>query len=372
MLLSAQLRDFRSYHAAQAHLGPKLTVVHGPNGAGKSNLLEAICYACTSRSPRTRNDRELVRFDAQAARVSLALGDAYGQRHELSVGFGATAPGGRLERRIRFDGAAINRIEEVPDRPLVAVFIPDRLTLIAGPPAVRRAHADHLAAALWPSRASRRAEYARALSQRNALLLRIRSGASRSSLASWDMELARHAIALTADRSAAVEEIANGFAERCARLGLQGEVKIEHRPALASDSVPEVAAELGARLSSDLQRGFTGYGPHRDEIAILRAQRQLRTYGSQGERRLALLALLLAERSALAAARGHSPLLLLDDALSELDRRRCRLVLQDVTETGGQCVIATADGSELRELELGEPVFLAVGEGGKIAEGARP
>lgn len=127
LVARVELRDFRSYEHATAALGKRLTVVHGPNGAGKSNLLEAICFGCTGRSPRTRNDRELIRFGAGAARVSLSLLDDDREGHELSVGFGALEPGGRLEKRTRYDGAPVERLSEVPERPLVSVFVPDRL-----------------------------------------------------------------------------------------------------------------------------------------------------------------------------------------------------------------------------------------------------
>src|SRR5580704_16664533 len=116
------LRDFRTYTRAEAQLGEGLTVVHGANGAGKSNLLEAICFGCTARSPRTRNDRELIRFGAAAARVSLRLADDRGGEHELAVGFGAIEGESSLQKRIRFDGAKVDRPDEVPDRPLVVVF----------------------------------------------------------------------------------------------------------------------------------------------------------------------------------------------------------------------------------------------------------
>ena len=86
-VVSVQLRDFRTYARAEARLGAGLTVVHGPNGAGKSNLLEALYFGCTGRSPRTRNERELVRFGAQAARVVVQLADERRRAHELSVGF---------------------------------------------------------------------------------------------------------------------------------------------------------------------------------------------------------------------------------------------------------------------------------------------
>ena len=88
------MRDFRTYARAEARLGAGLTVVHGPNGAGKSNLLEAIYFGCTGRSPRTRNERELVRFGAEAARVVVTLEDD-GREHELSVGYSAPRPASR-------------------------------------------------------------------------------------------------------------------------------------------------------------------------------------------------------------------------------------------------------------------------------------
>src|SRR6476469_3095998 len=138
-VLAVEMRDFRSYARAEAHLGEGLTVVHGPNGAGKSNLLEAIYYGCTGRSPRTRNERELVRFGAPASRVAVRLCDA-GEEHELGVGFAAAATGTPAEKRMTADGARVERLLDVERRPLVSVFMPDRLELVKGPPAQRRAH----------------------------------------------------------------------------------------------------------------------------------------------------------------------------------------------------------------------------------------
>ena len=168
-VLSVQLRDFRTYARADARLGDGLTVVHGPNGAGKSNLLEALYYGCTARSPRTRNERELVRFGAQAARVSLRLRDE-SDEHELSVGFGTVGDGAQPVKRMTADGAPVERLLDVECRPLVSVFLPDRLELVKGPPALRRAHLDQVVAAIWPARAEVRREYSRVLAQRNALL----------------------------------------------------------------------------------------------------------------------------------------------------------------------------------------------------------
>lgn len=341
-VLSVQLRDFRTYTRADARLGDGLTVVHGPNGAGKSNLLEALYYGCTARSPRTRNDRELMRFGAQAARVSLRLCDDEGE-HELSVGFGTLGDGAQQVKRMTADGAPVERLLDVESRPLVSVFLPDRLELIKGPPALRRAHLDQVLAAIWPARAQVRREYSRVLAQRNALLGRIRSGrASDATLATWDRELAARALELRAHRDAAVALLAEPFSERAAQLGCSGEITLEYRPRSRASNEEEYIAELRERLPGDLERGFSGHGPHRDELAIVRDRRELRVYGSQGEQRLALLALLLAERAVLAGARRRTPLMLLDDVMSELDAERRDLLAREL-RSGGQSVIATTD-----------------------------
>jgi DNA replication and repair protein RecF len=341
-VVSVTLRDFRSYASAEARLGAGLTIVHGPNGAGKSNLLEAIFFGCTGHSLRARNDRELLRFDAAAARVAVTVAAGH-EHHELSVGYGILAGEEKAVKRMRADGAVVERLLDVETRPLLGVFLPDRLELIKGPPAPRRAHLDRLVAAIWPLRTANRRAYSRALAQRNALLAGIRAGrASPSTLQTWDRELARHAIALRDDRASAVELLSESFARRGAQLGLSGELELRYRARSHAVDVEQFLAELRERLTAELERGFGAHGPHRDELLFLRDARELRSYGSQGEQRLALLALLLAERDVLAAQRGRTPLLLLDDVMSELDHHRRELLAQELAE-GGQSVIATTD-----------------------------
>jgi DNA replication and repair protein RecF len=336
-VVSVQLRDFRTYSRAEAHLGEGLTVVHGPNGVGKSNLLEALYFGCTGRSPRTRNERELIRFDAQATRVVVQLADD-SDAHELSVGFEPGQP-----KRMSSDGAPVERLLDVETRPLLSVFLPERLELLKGPPAVRRAHLDQFLAAVWPARSADRRAYTRVLSQRNALIGGIRAGrASRETISTWDRQLARHALTLREHRLAAVQLLAAPFVERASQLGLTGAASLDYRPRSRAADVDEFVAELQARLPGDLERGFSTHGPHRDELAILRDGRELRLYGSQGEQRLALLALLLAERTVLAHERLRTPLMLLDDVMSELDSDRRELLARELS-TGGQSVIATTD-----------------------------
>jgi DNA replication and repair protein RecF len=341
-VVSVEMRDFRTYTRAEARLGDGLTVVHGPNGAGKSNLLEAVYFGCAARSPRTRNERELIRFGAQATRVAVRLLDG-SEPHELSVGFGTVAGSPQLIKRMSADGAPVERMLDVESRPLLSVFLPERLELLKGPPAVRRGHLDQLVAAIWPLRAQTRREYSRVLAQRNALLGGIRAGrSSPATLSTWDRELAGKALAVREHRREAVALLADPFAERARELGCNGDASLEYRPRSRAKDEEEFVAELQQRLAGDLERGFSGHGPHRDELALLRDGRELRVYGSQGEQRLALLALLLAERAVLARERGRTPLMLLDDVRSELDGERRELLARELS-AGGQSVIATTD-----------------------------
>jgi len=331
------LRDFRSYDAADIAIGPGLTVVHGPNGAGKTNLLEALYFGCTGRSFRTSDDRDLVRFGAQALRVVVAGADDDGP-HELAVGF---APG--AQKRMTSDGAPVERLVDVAHRPLLAVFSPDRLELVKGGPAPRRAHLDQFVVALWPARVATRRSYREALAQRNALIGRVRAGhASADALAPWNMTLAAAGIALAADRSAAVDLLAGHFAGHAAALGLSGSVSVAYHRRSTAQTADELAQELAAALDADLARGHTTRGPHRDDLVLARDGRALRRYGSQGEQRLALLALLLAERDALAEQCDRPPLLLFDDVMSELDAvRRAHLAAQ--LRRGGQAVLTATE-----------------------------
>jgi DNA replication and repair protein RecF len=357
------VRDFRGYGEEHAEFGAGLTVITGPNGAGKTNLLEALYFGCTGRSCRTTNEREVIRFGQGATRVVIAAQGDDGP-HELSVGFSPGEP-----KRMRVDGAPVERLVEVSERPLVSVFDPDRLELIKGAPSSRRAHLDQFVAALWPARVATRRAYAQTLAQRNALIARIRSGAgSRDSLTSWDVQLARHGIALMQDRRAAVEAMAEAFSRSCEALGLDGDPGVAYRPRSRASDADGLCAELAERVDGDIERGFSGHGPHRDDLATVREGRELRAYGSQGQQRLALLALLLAEREAIAERRQTPPVMLLDDVMSELDRNRRRALVDLLLATGGQSMITATDLDQVPRAGEAGVIRIAVSGGRVVSE----
>ena len=352
VVAAVECRGFRNLADAGIGIGAGIVVVHGANGAGKTNLLEAVYFGLTGRSFRAGNDRDLIRYGEDGARVEL----------ELAGGGTLLAALDRSgERRHLLSGRPLGG--DPDERPLVSVFHPDRLQLVKGAPAHRRAHLDRLCGAIWPARADLRRRFGRTLAQRNALVARVRAGfGGAESLSSWDERLAAEAEPLIAARAEAVGALAAPFAELADRLGL-GEAEISYRPR-ADAGVRELAAELARRRAEDLGRAYTSYGPQLDEVELRFGGRQLRRFASQGQQRLALLALLFAERAALLKAGRRAPLMLLDDVKSELDPAHRELLVALLDQGDGQTMITA---TEAAQVPSSAPLRIEVVEGSASA-----
>ena len=309
-------------------------LVTGPNGAGKTNLLESLHVGTQGFSPRTRADAQLVRFGRDAARIALR-GDRAGRPVELEVTLELGSG-----KRASLNGARLRAAELLRSEVATLVFTPDRLVVVKGGPAARRAYFDRVLGRLSPARAGLPAEYGAAIGQRNAALRRVAQGlSSRDALPPWNEQVAALGAALVEARADVVAQLQPRFRERAEELGLpEGE--------LAYAAEPPTADALEARTDRDLERGTTGLGPHLDDLGVLAAGRDLRAFGSQGEQRLAVLALLLGEAELLAERRGVPPLLLLDDVLSELDPTR-RRILADRLRVSGQALVTSASRNAL-------------------------
>jgi len=311
-------------------------LVTGANGAGKTNLLESLHVGTQGFSPRTRADHQLVRLGADGARVALA-GEQGGRRLELEVTLQQAG------KRAKLNGGALRSAEQLRGEVSTLVFTPDRLAVVKGGPAARRAYFDRTLGRLQPSRASLPLEYAAAVGQRNAALRRAQVGVStRAAIAPWTEQVATLGAQLVAYRRDALAALSPTFAERAGELGLPDAT-------LAYGGEPPTVEALEARLDRDLERGVTGSGPHLDDVGIRSGDRDLRSFGSQGEQRLAVLSLLLAEAEVIAEQWGTTPLVLLDDVLSELDAAR-RLILAERIGRVGQAVV-TATGADALPLE---------------------
>src|SRR4029453_6806479 len=180
-----ELRDYRSYPRLELPLEPGIVLAVGPNGAGKTNLLESLHLAAQGFSPRTRSDAQLIRFGENGARVAVE-GDHGGSPVSVEVIL-------RLgeAKRARLNGAPLRAAEELRTRLPTLVFTPDRLAIVKGGPAVRRAYFDRSLARLLPARAAASTDYAAALVQRNGGRRRVAGGySSREVLEPWTRQVA--------------------------------------------------------------------------------------------------------------------------------------------------------------------------------------
>ena len=278
----------------------------------------------------------MIRFGSDAARIGLegALGQA-SVKIDISL---STAEGKRAE----VNGARLRAAEQLRRETATLVFTPDRLAIVKAGPAARRAYFDRSLGRVLPARAQLPADYAASVAQRNAALKR----GERDAIAPWTAQVAALGSTLVEAREELLGLIRVPFAESAAQLGLPD-------ARLAYEGEPPAAAALEDRLAQDLERGSTGLGPHLHDISISSSTRDLRAFGSQGEQRAAVLALLLAETQLLDERRDEPPLLLLDDVLSELDPARRRVLAEQIQGRGQALVTATtADALPVEPAQL--------------------
>jgi DNA replication and repair protein RecF len=307
-----------------------LVLAVGPNGAGKTNLLEALHVGTQGFSPRTRRESRLVRFGEETAGVTVTGTRAAAP---IEVDVELRRNGGK---RVALNGAPVRTMDELRARIATLVFIPERLAIVKGSPSLRRAYFDRVLTRLQPAQAALPTEYATALGQRNTALRRVAAGISgRDALEPWTARVATLGEQLSQARGEVISVLGGPFAALARELGVPG-ARLVHERAAAS------AEKLDERLERDLERGWTGAGAHLEDVGVASEERDLRTFGSQGEQRIAVLALLLAEAELLTERGPAPPLLLLDDVLSELDADRRAALAERIGSWGQALVTATS------------------------------
>jgi DNA replication and repair protein RecF len=351
------LTNFRNYSRLELSLPARLSLFQGSNAQGKTNLLESIHLLATARSPRAAAERELINWLALQsplpyARLAAEIGDGKKTDRlelvlELSGNGGGAGP--VVRKQVRINGVAKRSLDLI-GRLRVVLFLPEDVSLVAGSPGERRRYLDIALCQIDPVYCRALTGYNKALQQRNALLKRLRDeGGDAGQLAFWDAELATHGAQVLVRRNMAVEALDSIARQRHRELSGGAEwLKLVYlpSPALPFTTPGEVADVLEARLRThrrrDIAAGTSLAGPHRDDLAFLAEERDLRAYGSRGQQRTAALALKLAEVQMMRDVAGESPLLLLDDVMSELDEVR-RHALLDALEGVEQAFVTTTD-----------------------------
>lgn len=340
------LRDFRNYRSLSYRPSGRLNVLSGRNAQGKTNILEAIGVLVTGRSFRTSRLSDLPTWGALTATVSGELIHTDGIR-----------PVRRTVRRLE-DGTWQSAGDGTPWARVIAFGWQD-LGILNGPPVARRSFIDGFAGRLYAGHLEALRRYREILARRNRLL-QVAGGANR--LAPWDEQLATTGMELIDRRRRAVAALATELARIYPALaGADRKVHVAYRASLGEASEPSAfLATLERSRAEEMRRGLTLSGPHRDDLAIELEGSDVRTFASRGEQRLLALALRLAEVLPVTEAAGTPPVLLLDDALSELDSWVAANVLREI-ESGEQVFLTspaavTARGAARWRVEAGEVV----------------
>jgi DNA replication and repair protein RecF len=387
------LSDYRNFPRLDLALPAGPAIILGANAQGKSNLLEAVHLLATMRSPRTGSDAELIRWqtdplagppvgrlvaevDAQDGPLRLEMAVVGRSSQAVSPG-GEQGPGGHATKSVRVNGLA-RRLSDAVGQLAAVLFTAHDMEMVVGPPSLRRRFLDIAISQVDGAYLRALQRYAKVLLQRNHLLKRLQDGsARREELAFWDEQLVLEASEIVGARALAVANLAPLAAAAHANLSdgreemslvyqphLGGTIDGDQAASLARQELATTfAQELGRWCEREVRAGATILGPHRDDLLIRLDGVSAAAFASRAQQRTIALALRLAEARLLRQRRGDSPVLLLDDVLSELDTRRRAAVLAAVADYEQVIITAT-------DLDRFSPNFLARAALFRVAEGS--
>ena len=337
MLKKIRLGNFRNYEEMEFSLDDKINVVFGDNAKGKTNLLEAIYLLGTGESFRAKRTEEMVRFGQELGTVSgdVELGHSEQVKLEVIVN-GGIVMGKRVnKKKYLLDGASKRRPDIMGILPVV-LFRPEDVEIVSGSPDVRRKYLDKILIQVDKIFEHSLMTYEQALRRRNKVLDAIREGVTnRYSLTFWDGLLIKHGQIVSEHRRSLVEYMNELFA----KSDLFNKIRLFYDASMISE------ARLEQYKDAEISVGYTLVGPHKDDLVIKQEDRDLATYGSRGEQRMAVLAMKMGEIYFLEEKAKKKSTLLLDDIFSELDDIHKKEVLRLMT--GRQVMVTTADKGDL-------------------------
>lgn len=358
LLTGIRLENYRNMAVAELRPSSQMTLLYGLNGQGKTNLLEAIYLLGTGRSFRSVKVPDLIRQGNDTAAVSGQV-RTNGVDSEISVQLAGK------QRRVTVDGKPIQRAAELHGKLASVVFSPDDTGMVKQGPETRRRYLDR---ALYSSDAAFLRDYHdyyRILKQRNALL----RGGTTAGLDVWTEQLVLSGSRLMQHRRQYAAQLQPLLQQHYQRIaGSREAVELAYAP----DCDHRFQEQLELCRATDLRRGTTGRGPHRDDLTFMIDGQALKTFGSQGQQRSFVLALKLAELDHLQQTFGEPPLMLLDDIASELDRERIHNLLSFLRQRQVQVVITTTTTVGIDPAMLQQSSLYRVDAGTLTYEGSVP
>lgn len=353
MIDSIRLQNFRSYSDESFEFETGVNIVVGPNASGKTNLLEAVYILALGNSYRAR-DTELVRHKRPWARVEGYFGS---QDRVLKL----KRDGDTSDKTLEIDNKPYKRLSLDRTLPLV-IFEPNHLQLITRGPEQRREYFDDLLERSRAGYKTIRANYKRTLAQRNALLKRGSPG-GKHQLFAWNIRLSELGAEIANSRQTLIDEINKNLGKTYSQIAHQkSSVAAEYEARFPIDNyASRLLSKLESSTQVDFERGFTAYGPHREDIAFYLNKQALNETASRGETRSLLLALKIFELGLIEKIRGSRPLFLLDDVFSELDSARRRALVDFLADH--QSIITTTDADAVVDYFAEGHNLIALGSG---------
>ncbi len=316
---------FRNLASKSISFSPGINLIVGENGQGKTNILEAIYVFKFGRSFRTGRDLDLICFgkDFCKIEVSCRFGDGGRERFSMTVAREGT-------KNVKISGKAVSTLTELVGRYPCVLFGPQDLQLVHGPPEERRRFTDIAGSMTDRSYLELLKSYRRVLQQRNAVLKR---GGKKSERSAWDEELIAKGCALTEKRKMVVDTIENYVKHHHGALCVPFAFSMIYESSFMDERTESLDArdafsmKLASVEDEEERRGITLVGPHRDEVRLYADGKNIKRFGSQGQKRLLAVLLKLSELSFLETELGETCVLLLDDVFSEFDEMiRSRLM----------------------------------------------
>lgn len=341
-----RLIDFRNYVHLDIEFGTGFHLLAGPNAQGKTNLLEALYLLSTARLLRGMRDAEAIREGADRALV------------EADVAGGSTTIAIHLDRGVRkralLNGLGLPKASDVLGRLMSVCISSADLPIVSGEPSDRRLFLDIELSQLYPGYLKALAGYKRAMEQRNALLKAAQDRfVPDEAYEPWEVQMADNGALLRKYRSEFLIRVSPHAEAAHARLGAGEALELRYVPKDEAVDADQLYAQWGRNRASEIARGSSSYGPHRDDVLFLVEGREARLFGSQGQQRSAVIALKLATHEHFREVTSATPLLLLDDMLSDLDEDRRARLCDWVIEHAGQAVLtcteARAAGARILE-----------------------